>query len=497
MQHITRATRAILLARVSDVRQDSEDAQMSNIQRYAENLGFKRVDEIRIKESSTKGDRKRFQEIISEIKASKEPVALVVDTIDRLQRTFRESVLLNDLRLEGKVELYFHRENLAINSESNSVDLMRWDMGVMFARNYVLQLGDNVKRKFKQMREEGKRTGPPELGYKAVYEMDGNKRKRIGIVPDPDTAPLIVECFTLFATGEYSVKTMTALMEKRGLIGRTGKTICTSKMHYTLSNPFYHGIMRSKYGDTPHIYEPLITEELFMKVQKILRARRKSPTFSNPSGYIFRGLIKCKHCGCAYSPEKKRGYLIYYSCTNAKGTCKREYIREEKLLEPVHEVLSRLQLPAEKIDELVKALRKNIESKSFYLVEERSRLRRIIDAEQKVIDGATIKFACGDIEKDVYDRVMASSREKQLNAELELAKHTEADEGYFVNAERVLSAVRRGKEIFESSEVAEKRRFLGFLLQNPTADGKNLEFTLKSPFKELVSISDHPNELRD
>lgn len=498
MQPITRATRAILLARVSDVRQDTEDAQLSNIKHFAQRFNFETIEEYRIKESSTKGDRRKFQEIISEIKASKVPVALIVDTVDRLQRTFREFVLFDDLLKQGKVELYFYRENLVLKSDANSSDMMRWQMGVMFANNYVLQLGDNVKRKFKQMREEGKRTGPAEDGYMPVYEVDrAGKRHRIDIVPDPEKAPLIAEAFRLFASGMYSIKTLTLEMQRRGLTGRTGNLICTSKLHFILSNPFYYGLMRSKGETMPHIYEPIITEELFMQVQKILKGRRKNPTKFVSYDYIFRGLIHCANCGCLYSPERKRGYLIYYSCTNAKHNCKRDYMREEKLLEPVLEILSKLELPKEKVAELVKALRKSTESKGLYQKEERNRLTKIINNEQIVIDGAAVKFARSEIEKEVYDRLLTASREKQRHAEAEIAKHSDLDEDYFINAERVINIASRAREIFESSEVDEKRAFLSFLLQNPTADGEKLEFTLRSPFQELLSVADHPNELRD
>ena len=93
--------------------------------------------------------------------------------------------------------------------------------------------------------------------------------------------------------------------------------------------------------------------------------------------------------------------------------------------------------------------------------------------------------------------MIKNSREKQRQAEAQLADHTDADENYFISAERVMNVARRAKEIFESSDINEKRQFLTFLLQNPTADGKNLVFTLKSPFNELVSISEHPNGLPD
>jgi len=59
----------------------------------------------------------------------------------------------------------------------------------------------------------------------------------------------------------------------------------------------------------------------------------------------------------------------------------------------------------------------------------------------------------------------------------------------------VLSISRRAKEIFESSEPNEKRAFLNYLLQNPTVDGKNLEYTIRSPFNLALELADNPNWL--
>ena len=66
----------------------------------------------------------------------------MADTVDRLQRGFRESVILEDLRKQGKLEIHFYRENLVLNQNSNSSDLSRWDIGVVLARSFVLQISD-------------------------------------------------------------------------------------------------------------------------------------------------------------------------------------------------------------------------------------------------------------------------------------------------------------------------------------------------------------------
>lgn len=51
------------------------------------------------------------------------------------------------------------------------------------------------------------------------------------------------------------------------------------------------------------------------------------------------------------------------------------------------------------------------------------------------------------------------------------------------------------QEIFESSEVPEKRAILNFLLQNPTVHGKTLEFTLRKPFDVVLELAHHPTRL--
>jgi len=109
-----------------------------------------------IKESSSRGERKQFMAILNEITAearrTREPVAVVFETVDRLQRSFKDMLVLNELIKQGTVELHFYREGLVIHQNSNSSEITRWEIGVLLAHSYILQLSDNVKRQFEQMR---------------------------------------------------------------------------------------------------------------------------------------------------------------------------------------------------------------------------------------------------------------------------------------------------------------------------------------------------------
>jgi site-specific DNA recombinase len=121
--------KAIILARVSSKEQadiNSIPAQVRRLQEYAARIDFSSIEVVQLVESSTKSNRHKFDKVIDGIRRSKDKIALLTDTVDRLQRDLRESVLLNDLRKQEKVELHFVRENLVINEESNSSEIFRW-----------------------------------------------------------------------------------------------------------------------------------------------------------------------------------------------------------------------------------------------------------------------------------------------------------------------------------------------------------------------------------
>jgi len=115
--------------------------------------------------------------LIALVRKSKEPYALVTDTIDRLQRSFRESPLLDELRKQGKLQMHFLREGLIVDKHSNSSQLLQWDVGVLFASSYVRQLGDNVKRSFEQCIREGQWIAKGPYAFRNCTLPSGEKYK--------------------------------------------------------------------------------------------------------------------------------------------------------------------------------------------------------------------------------------------------------------------------------------------------------------------------------
>ena len=86
------AKKAVILARVSSKEQEdghSIDAQKHRLQEYCVRKGLEVLQVFEIIESSTRGDRKRFMEMIAYARRYKESVAIIADKVDRLQRRFR------------------------------------------------------------------------------------------------------------------------------------------------------------------------------------------------------------------------------------------------------------------------------------------------------------------------------------------------------------------------------------------------------------------------
>ena len=481
---------AHLLARVSTDEQESNEAQITRLRDFAKSKGFGEFIPFEIAESSTKADRKKFQSVISKIIRKQGTQYLFVDTVDRLQRSHKETYQLDELRRSGKIEIFFYRENLHLHTGSNSSEIIRWEMGVMFARSYVLQLSDNVRRAFEQKRLCGEFTGNVPFGYTGIMA-DKVKRLRRDIVVNYETAPYVRRMYERYATGEHSVATLVDWLNGHRVRTNNGKKFTTTSVHQILRNPFYYGVVRSKYGSYPHIYEPIISDRLFHKVQSIRHSRgRKPATEKVKRDFIFRGLLKCKRCGCSMTAEVKKEKYIYYSCFNANGDCKRIFVNEEVLLELVRKILVKLSLTRAEIDEYLQMMSNDLESTSQFLRTKMRKLQAEHDQLNDDVPGYVEMRNRGDITQEEFVRQIDITREKIAKVSGEIADTKHAVKSYYVAAETVLNIVENAAEIFESSNTAEKRRMLNYLFSNCTLDGKKPEFTMRKPFETVFKMQE-------
>ncbi len=503
--------KAIIVARVStdEQKENSPDAQLFRMQSYCERNDYLIIKTFSFVESAYKTKRDEFDNIIEYIEEcikKKEKIAVCFDKVDRLSRNIfdKRVALLYEKAVNNEIELHFVSDGQVINDKMNAGDKFAFGMKLGLSKYYSDAISDNVRRTFEQKRRNGEWTGAVRLGYKNIA-LDVEKRLRKDIVIDPERAHLITKMFEMYATGNYSLETIRQEVTDLGLRSLKGFKLSKSCVENILKDPFYCGTATSKkYKQTwTHKYPRLITRELFDKCQEIREGKNRKHSKFVSREFIFKGLLTCQNCGCLMTPEiktKKSGLtFIYYSCTNSKGICQRQYVPEKQLLKPVYEVLERLEgITEETQNTVVKELRETTEAEVAFYKAQVNRIRNEHD-QLKEKDNRLLEMyldADKSITKDIYDKKHQEYADKMQLLEIELSEHRKADFDYQTTVAVVLSVARRAKAIFESSEAHEKRAFLNYLLQNPTVKGKNLEFTMRSPFNLVLELASSPNWLR-
>ncbi len=177
------------------------------------------------------------------------------------------------------------------------------------------------------------------LGYRNVGRPDG---KRI-IEPDPESAPLIVRLFEWCATGALSLKEAAQKAKAAGLAYReSGRPVPVSMVHSILRNSLDVGEFEWNGRLCLGKHEPLITRDLWQRVQGVLDCRHAKKHRRAKHNFAFSGLITCDHCGCSMVGEIKKQRYVYYHCTGYKGRCEEPYVREETIETKFAKLLGRL-----------------------------------------------------------------------------------------------------------------------------------------------------------
>ena len=489
--------KAILLARVSTPDQEkgeSIDAQRERMIDYTKRRGLEIFKVFEIVESSTKDTRKKFEEVLVFIRKINGPIALIIETIDRLQRSFKESVELDDLRKQGKIEIHFLRESLIMHQDSTSSDLIRWDMGVMFARAFVLQIGDNVKRSNIEKIRIKEYPGKCPIGYLNVTNPDGST----DIIPDPQKRHFIVRIFELYATGNYSLSMLADMMNGEGLKpSRRGDVVHRSQIENMLKNKFYYGVMKYKGQYSAHRYEPLITQELFERAQAVREGWGKKPFIAGALPFAFRGLILCKKCGSVVSPQIQKQRYIYYNCGNRKCPQHKHFIKEKQFIEIVESVFRAISLPETIISKLNVEIKKQVASESLYFEDMIMSLSEKLTGIQKKRARVFNKLLDLDndpssIAKQDCDKMYNALIQEEEKTAYEIQKHHKADQNFYSTILSVVELSKRAFEIYQSSKTEEKRALANYVFSNFILDDENIVYELREPFNILVKISDCP-----
>ncbi len=326
--------------RVSDERQDeySPDSQLKKIREYAAKDGYMIPDEYVFYDDGISGKsakkRNEFNRMIALAKEKAHPFdCIFVWKFSRFARNQEESMVYKNLLRKKDVSVVSVSEPIPEGHYGTLIErIIEW-----MDEFYLINLGAEVTRGMTEKASRGEPTCAPPFGYII-------KDKKYYPDEESGAADIVREVFERYADGEKQREIAVSLGE-RGVRTKFGGIPENRWINYMLRNPCYIGKIRwsldgaravsKRDFDNDNImtvdghHEPLITLELWEKVQTILDDQKKIyPKYAKrdqPVSYMLKGLVRCSSCGgtiaLASAVSGKCGTRTMQCCNYSRGAC--------------------------------------------------------------------------------------------------------------------------------------------------------------------------------
>jgi site-specific DNA recombinase len=477
---------AVIYARVSSKEQEKEGfsigAQLKLLKEYSVTQGFSVAQEYVDVETAKQTGRSAFGEMVSLLRRNASTRILLVEKTDRLYRNLKDWVTLDELDLE----IHLVKEGVILSRDSRSSEKFMHGIKVLMAKNYIDNLSEEARKGMLEKAEQGIWPTKTPLGYRNVASPDG---KRV-IEPDPEAAPIIACLFEWYAPGCISLKEAAKRAADAGLkYRRSGCVVPTSTVHKILRNRLYMGEFEWKGQLYQGRHVPLVTRQLWERVQGVLDGRHAKKHRQSKHAFAFSGLITCGHCGCSLVGEIKKQRYVYYHCTGYKGKCPEPYVREEVLEDRFAALLDRLTFDNEVLQWAQNAIHISHADEVREHEAAIARHKAAYDRLQSRIHAMYVDKLDGRVDAAFFDQMSALWRTEQQQCLRSIEQHQSADQAYLDEGIRILELAQNARRLFEQREAREKRRLLDFVVSNCSWKGGELNADFRQPFVLIVETA--------
>jgi len=466
--------KAVVYARVSSKEQEKEGysipAQLRLLKEYSHKNALTVVREFIDVETAKQAGRANFGEMIRFLQKNPAVKIILVEKTDRLYRNFKDYVTIDDLDLE----IHLVKEGEVLSKDSKSHQKFIHGIKVLLAKNYIDNLSEETKKGLREKAEQGYYPGHARLGYR-------NNRETHQIEIDPETAPIVQKMFERYATGNYSLARIREMVIEEGLLySKRQPRITKSHVERTLKNPVYYGDFRWKGRLYRGKHQPLISKELFDKVQEVFRNHNKPK--GRKRSFAFTGLLTCGHCGCNITAEIKKNRYTYYHCTGFKGNCGQPYMREEQLEEKLGQFVKDIVIDDERLEWIKEALKESHADEKAFHDEMMAKLTSQLGKLQQKLDKAYDDKLEGKIAEEFWAKKSEQWGEEQSGILSKLKWHQGANKSYFGEGIKILELANRAYSLYLKAEAQEKRKLLNYILSNCQVANGTLYPTHRKPF---------------
>ena len=340
--------RAVIYCRVSTVEQTqnfSLHTQEKQCRDYCDREGLE-VAAVFVErgESAKTTDRTEFLKLLEFCRKNKGKVqALVVYALNRFSRNTADHHAIRTLLAGSGIRLRSVTETI---DESPNGRFMESVIAAM------AQFDNDVRaeRTIAGMKEaigQGRWVWAAPLGYQR-----NRAPGSVSLIPDDSTASIVRQAFDLYAAG-VGRRDLLRTLEATGLRTRSGKPLTAQSLHNVLKNPIYVGRIRATAWsiERPGDFEPLVSDDLFNRVQRRLRGKdvAPEPRLRNHPEFPLRRFVKCGHCHTPMTGSRSRGRsrsYAYYHCRKGcagasvpKGVLEQQFVTLLEALQPRPEYL--------------------------------------------------------------------------------------------------------------------------------------------------------------
>jgi DNA invertase Pin-like site-specific DNA recombinase len=322
----------VIYARVSTgaqaERQLSIPAQLAAMRQHAQQEGWTVLEEfLEAGVSGRTSERPELKRLLARCRQSDDQIDVVlVHKLDRLARNLADHVAIRSYLTKAKVRLVSVTENL---DDSTSGQLVEHIMASL-AEFYSANLADEVRKGLAERVKQGGWPHLQPLGYRRGAPDDKGRRR---VELDPQKAIPLRWAFETMATGHHRASSVLVWLRQQGL------RISQSHLHRLLRNPFY---LRSAVMERPGLPRaaPLVSEELFDRVQIVLKDGGRSWNRRLGWSALLHGIARCHVCGSVVSTDR-HGRHLYYRCRASSRVRNRCHARVVNVRQ-VHERLEQI-----------------------------------------------------------------------------------------------------------------------------------------------------------
>ncbi len=487
--------KSVILCRVSSKEQEetgySLSAQEKFLNSYREKQGFQLVKLFSISESASgKKQRALFDQMLSFVK-SNEIKIIICEKVDRLTRNFKDMVMIDDW-LEGDENRQVHlvKDSLIMHKNSRSQEKLNWGIRILFAKNYVDNLSEEVKKGQKEKISQGWLPTKPPPGYKTIGE-SGRKEHVI----DDKRSSLIKRMFNLYASGDYSIIRLTKVMYQEGLRTDTGNKVQKSRIGSLLSNPFYIGKIYWNNQIYDGKQEGLISDETFNRVQRVLKGKN-TPKYSKHE-YQFKGLIRCKECKGVITWETHKG-ITYGHCNHYRNCTQNIWAKEKETENTIVEGLNKLKLNSPKLTEWIrKALKESHQTEVEYHQSTQAELKQHYDQIQNRLDRLFDEKLDGNLEDSFYKRKLEQYTQEKENILKTIKNHSDSSNNYRQKCLETYDLAQNAGISFTNGSPEQKHELINLVFENLILDQGKLNYTYTKPFDLLFKAVQATNSSKD